>query len=187
MSCAHPSDCPYRTTAYDVEALALEASPPLRPLLVAPGMASIRKQVWQRPVLSHFKSAPNPAQRFFSIWNFINSFRNASESNHEDLYRYSKGRWLWNEEPRLQERYKRFNISGLKQLAANVAGKQSCVGITKIDEGASNKTFDLSMDDGSVVIARVPHPKIDPPFRIISSEAATMEFVSQAQHKCELT
>lgn len=143
--------------------------------------------MWQRPVLSHFRPPTHSARRFLSIWNFINSFRNASESNHEDLYRYSKGRWLWNEEPRLQERYKRFNVSGLKQLAASIAGKQACVGITKIDEGSSNKTFELSMDDGSVVIARIPHPKIDPPFRMIASEVATMEFVSQQQYHCNLT
>lgn len=96
----------------------------------------------------------------------------------EDFYRCTSGRWLWAEEARLQERYKKFNVPGLKLLAAKASGAQSCVSITKLAEGGFNKVFRLSMNNGSVVIARIPNPNIGPAFKVIASEVATMDFVS---------
>ena len=95
----------------------------------------------------------------------------------EDFYRYTSGRWLWAEEERLQERYKRFNVSGLQQIAAKASGAQSCVSITKLAEGGFNKVFRLSMDNGAVVIARIPNPNIGPAFKVTASEVTTMDLV----------
>nr|POF05967.1 altered inheritance of mitochondria protein 9, mitochondrial [Quercus suber] len=81
-------------------------------------------------------------------------------TEYEEFYRYTSGRWLWAEETRLKERYKRFNVPGLKLLAAKASGAQSCVSITKLAEGGFNKVFRLSMDNGSVVIARIPNPNV---------------------------
>jgi hypothetical protein len=78
------------------------------------------------------------------------------DSAYEDFYRYTSARWLWYEEARLLERYKRFNVPGLKQLAARASGAQSCVSITKLAEGGFNRVFRLPMDNGAVVIARIP-------------------------------
>ena len=48
--------------------------------------------------------------------------REIGDSEFEDFYRYTSGRWLWAEEARLQERYKKFNVSGLKRLAVQASG-----------------------------------------------------------------
>jgi hypothetical protein len=95
----------------------------------------------------------------------------------EDFFRYTSGRWLWNETKRLKERYKRFNISELKRAAAKITGAQSCSQMTKLAEGGFNEVFKLVMDNNSVVIARIPNPNIGRADRVIASEVATMEFV----------
>ncbi|KAK5114552.1 hypothetical protein LTR62_002487 [Meristemomyces frigidus] len=99
-------------------------------------------------------------------------------SETEDFYRYTSGRWLWAEEERFQERYKSFNVAGLKRIAAKASGAQSCVSITKLAEGGYNKVFRLCMDNGSTVIARIPIPNIGLASKVIASEVATMDFVS---------
>lgn len=51
--------------------------------------------------------------------------------------------------------------------------------MTKLAEGYFNKTFWLIMDNGSVAIARIPHPIIaGPKYHTTASEVATMDFVS---------
>ena len=102
-----------------------------------------------------------------------------AEPDYESFYRYEGGRWLWAEEERLQERYKRFNVSGLKTIAAEACGARSCLSITKLAEGGFNKVFRLCMDDGSVAIARIPHPNVGPASTVLASEVATMDFVSR--------
>nr|POE94352.1 hypothetical protein CFP56_16592 [Quercus suber] len=104
--------------------------------------------------------------------------RDLENAGFEDFYSYTSGRWLWAEEERLQERYKRFNVPGLKLLAAKASGAQSCVSIVKLAEGGFNKVFRLVMDNGSVVIARIPNPNVGLTLKVVASEVATMDFVS---------
>ncbi|KAL6706710.1 Phosphotransferase enzyme [Coniothyrium glycines] len=96
--------------------------------------------------------------------------------DYENYYRYTSGRWLWDEESQLRERYKCFNVSELKKIAARTIGAQACVSISKLAEGGFNKVFRLAMDDGTVVIARIPNPNAGPPFKTTASEVATMDF-----------
>ncbi|GAB7355411.1 hypothetical protein MBLNU459_g5928t1 [Dothideomycetes sp. NU459] len=97
-------------------------------------------------------------------------------AKYEEFFRYTSGRWLWDEEEQLRDRYKRFNVEGLKSVAAASVGAKACVSITKLAEGGSNKVFRLVMDDSSVVIARIPTPNAGPPFKTTASEVATMDF-----------
>jgi hypothetical protein len=99
------------------------------------------------------------------------------DRDYEDFYRYTSGRWLWDEQSQLRDRYKRFSVSELKRIAAKSIGAQTCVSISKLAEGGFNKVFRLVMDDGTVVIARIPNPNAGPPFRTTASEVATMDFV----------
>ncbi|KAL5330751.1 hypothetical protein ACEPPN_000272 [Leptodophora sp. 'Broadleaf-Isolate-01'] len=94
----------------------------------------------------------------------------------EHFFRYTNGRWLWDEEKQLQERYRKFNVEELKRIGAESIGAKSCVSITKLDEGGYNKVFKLVMDNGSVAIARIPCPNAGPPFKTTASEVATMDF-----------
>ena len=99
------------------------------------------------------------------------------EENHE-FYRYSSGRWLWNEEQQHQDRYRRFNIAALQRVAAESVGAESCIQIEKLAEGSYNKVFKLTMNDGRIVTARIPNPNAGPAGLATASEAATLEFVS---------
>ncbi|PVH75331.1 hypothetical protein DL98DRAFT_551674 [Cadophora sp. DSE1049] len=94
----------------------------------------------------------------------------------EHFFCYTSGRWLWDEEKQLQERYRKFNVEELKRIGAESIGAKYCVSITKLDEGGYNKVFKLVMDNGSVAIARIPCPNAGPPFKTTASEVATMDF-----------
>jgi hypothetical protein len=96
----------------------------------------------------------------------------------DEYYRYTSGRWLWDEDAQLCERYKRFNVAELKRTAAKAIGAATCVSMSKLAEGGFNKIFRLVMDDGTIVIARIPNPNAGPPFKTTASEVATMDFVS---------
>jgi len=67
---------------------------------------------------------------------------------YEDFFRYTSGRWLWEEEKELQERYRKFNVNELKRIAAESIGAKSCVSMIKLNEGGYNKVFRLVMDNG---------------------------------------
>ncbi|TAQ88441.1 hypothetical protein B7494_g3235 [Chlorociboria aeruginascens] len=95
---------------------------------------------------------------------------------YEQFFRYDSGRWLWNEENELRERYRMFNVEELKRIAAESIGAKSCVSMIKLGEGGYNKVFKLVMDNGSVAIARIPCPNAGPAFMTTASEVATMEF-----------
>ena len=94
-----------------------------------------------------------------------------------DLFRYTSGRWLWDEEQQLRDRFSPFNVPELQRIAAQSIGADPCTAITKLAEGSFNRTFRLEMDDGSSVIARIPHPNAGPSYYTTASEVATMEFV----------
>lgn len=94
-----------------------------------------------------------------------------------DLFQYTSGRWLWDEEQQLRERFSPFNVPELQRIAAQSVGADTCTAITKLAEGSFNKTFRLQMDNGSSVIARIPHPIAGPRHYTTASEVATMEYV----------
>lgn len=102
----------------------------------------------------------------------------SDDSGVEQLFRYTSGRWLWDEEQQLRDRYKSFNVSELQTLAAQAIGSERCDSITKLAEGGFNKVFRLRMNDGKAILARIPNPNAGPAFYTTASEVATMDFVS---------
>jgi hypothetical protein len=96
------------------------------------------------------------------------------------LFRYTSGRWLWNEETQLRDRYSPFNVSELQNVAARSVGADACTGITKLAEGNFNKIFRLTIDNGKNVIARIPHPIAGSHRFMTASEVATMDFVRRS-------
>jgi hypothetical protein len=49
--------------------------------------------------------------------------------------------------------------------------------MSKLAEGGLHKVFRLVVDNGTIVIARIPNPNAGPPFKTTASEVATMDFV----------
>jgi hypothetical protein len=116
-----------------------------------------------------------------AIYNISPSICRASsastQQSYTDFYRYTSGRWLWDEDQQLRDRYSPFNVPELQKAAASSIGAQECVAMVKLAEGNFNKIFKLSMDNGLNVIARIPHPIAGPKYYTTASEVATMEFV----------
>ncbi|KAJ5226519.1 hypothetical protein N7468_007744 [Penicillium chermesinum] len=95
----------------------------------------------------------------------------------ERFFHYTSGRWLWDEEQQLRDRYKAFDVSQLQTLTAHAVGSGSCESISKLAEGGFNKVFRLKMNDGKSVLARIPNLNAGPAFYATASEVATMEFI----------
>ncbi|OJJ73162.1 hypothetical protein ASPBRDRAFT_73611 [Aspergillus brasiliensis CBS 101740] len=74
-------------------------------------------------------------------------------------------------------RYVNFDLSTLLQLAASAIGPRSCIEVLKISEGQYNKVFQLTMDDGRKMIAKLPNPNAGRPHFTTASEVATMDFL----------
>ncbi|KAL4812746.1 kinase-like domain-containing protein [Aspergillus spinulosporus] len=100
----------------------------------------------------------------------------SAQQSSADFFEYTSGRWLWDEEQQLRDRFSPFDVPELQKVAASSVGASKCVGITKLAEGSFNKTFKLTMDNGMNAIARIPHPIAGPRYYMTASEVATMEF-----------
>jgi hypothetical protein len=96
----------------------------------------------------------------------------------EDLYNYTRGRFICNEKHEMSQRHVRFNVNELAHCAAEAVGAKACVSVVKYPEGMYNKSMLFTMDDGSQVVAKVPNPNAGLPHFTTASEVATMDFVS---------
>ncbi|OBT53647.1 hypothetical protein VE04_07322 [Pseudogymnoascus sp. 24MN13] len=81
----------------------------------------------------------------------------------DELFSYTSGRYLYNEQRRLAERYVEFNIEELKAVAA--------------ESGGFNRVFLLTMDDGLEVIVKIPYHLTVPKHFTTESEVATLDFL----------
>ncbi|KAI1951768.1 hypothetical protein LOZ12_005208 [Ophidiomyces ophidiicola] len=97
----------------------------------------------------------------------------------EDLFRYIRHRWLFNEQNELARRYLRFNVEKLAEIALGAAGNgaRACVKVVKCVEGLHNKALILTMDNGCEVFAKLPNPNAGPAHYNTASEVATRQFL----------
>lgn len=96
------------------------------------------------------------------------------QDDEEDFFRFTSGRFLWDEEKQRKERYRRFNVTALQEIAIAKVGAKRCVSMTKISETGGNRVFRLVFDRKSAIV-KMPWP--GNPLRMLS-EAATMDFAS---------
>lgn len=85
----------------------------------------------------------------------------------------------FNEEMRLKERCRKFNVDALKKVAADTVGRGACISIAKLAEGGNCKIFLLVMEDGFEIIAKIPMPIVGPAYYLTASEVATLEFMKK--------
>ncbi|KAI0631483.1 kinase-like domain-containing protein [Trametes polyzona] len=97
----------------------------------------------------------------------------------DNLFNYTSGRWVYNDALRHKERKLVFNVDGLRRLAAESIDQNPAdvVSLSKLAEGAFNRTFAVSFRNGKRVIARVPYPVTAPKYFAIASEVATIEYL----------
>ncbi len=95
----------------------------------------------------------------------------------EDFYRFTRARFVCNEDYEMSQRYVRYDVNQLARLAAAAVGSKTCVSIEKCPDGMHNKVLLLTMDDGTQAVAKVPNPNAGRPHFTTASEVATMDFV----------
>jgi hypothetical protein len=71
----------------------------------------------------------------------------------ETLFKYTSGRWLYNEEEQMAQRYIKFDVAALHQVIHNACGS-TVVGMEK-KEGMFNKSFIVTLANGKKVAARI--------------------------------
>ncbi|KAJ5927863.1 kinase-like domain-containing protein [Penicillium verhagenii] len=107
------------------------------------------------------------------------SSRNHLSTNplHEEFFRNTSRRWVFNETDRLSERYVKFRPTELQRIAGEAVQQDYCPDISKLAEGGFNKVFLLRARNAREVIARIPTPIAGPPRYTTASEVATMDFL----------
>ncbi|KAF1837045.1 kinase-like protein [Decorospora gaudefroyi] len=92
---------------------------------------------------------------------------------------YNLSPFTYNENKRFAERYLPFNIDELKKVASNAINKPETdvTSLQKLAEGGFNRIFEVRMQDGTSVLARLPYPSTFPRRLAVASEVATMDFV----------
>jgi len=95
----------------------------------------------------------------------------------DDLFTYTRGRFICNETYEMWQRRVHFNVNELGRCAAEAVGSASCVKIEKYPDGTYSKAMLLTMDDGAQVVAKIPNPNAGLPHFTTASEVATMDFV----------
>ncbi|KAF1917508.1 kinase-like domain-containing protein [Ampelomyces quisqualis] len=102
-----------------------------------------------------------------------------ASSQAAELFEYTSGRWIYNEPRRLSERHLAFNVDELKEAVATSVNRPTSdiKSFRKIAEGGFNRVFDISMKDGSFILARLPYPSTLPRRLAVASEVATLAFI----------
>lgn len=72
----------------------------------------------------------------------------------DDLFNYTRGRFVCNEEYEISQRQVLFNVNELARCAAEATGAKSCISIEKYPDGMYNKSMLLTIDNGSQVVAK---------------------------------
>lgn len=99
------------------------------------------------------------------------------EAHQEDFFRFTRGRFVSDEQHQMSQRHVRFDVHELARLGAEAVGSKSCIGMEKYPDRMYNKAFLLTMDDGTQAVAKVANPNAGRPHFTTASEVATMEFV----------
>ncbi|EFE30980.1 uncharacterized protein ARB_02174 [Trichophyton benhamiae CBS 112371] len=95
----------------------------------------------------------------------------------EELFKYTNGRFLINEEQQLQKRYLKFDVPRLCAVAAAAGPSTSpIVSISKM-EGGFCKALLMRKADGTEVVAKLPSRVVGPARDSTSSEVATLKYV----------
>ncbi|RMD44046.1 hypothetical protein DV735_g1155, partial [Chaetothyriales sp. CBS 134920] len=91
---------------------------------------------------------------------------------------WNKDRWeYWDEERQARKYYDGKKWRWLLAAASVGQGIEDVTDFSKLAEGGFNRTFLVTMRDGSQLVARIPYPVVEPKSLVIASEVATMDFL----------
>ncbi|GBF63694.1 altered inheritance of mitochondria protein 9 [Trichophyton mentagrophytes] len=106
-------------------------------------------------------------------------YSNQGWNKDDTFFRFTRSRFLRDEAKELAQRFVKFDVNELANIAARVSGPgtRECVKVEKMADGLYSKALLLTMDDGVQVIGKVPNPNAGIPRFTTASEVATMDFV----------
>ncbi|KAG6063444.1 hypothetical protein E4U32_001239 [Claviceps aff. humidiphila group G2b] len=93
-----------------------------------------------------------------------------------ELFSFTSGRFVENEEHELAQRYREFDFNELARRAARAVQADRCLSIEKFPDGL---ILLLTMDNGKEVMAKIPNLNFPRPHLTIASEVATMKFARE--------
>ncbi|KAJ7673450.1 kinase-like domain-containing protein [Mycena rosella] len=93
----------------------------------------------------------------------------------ESLFRYTSGRWLYNESEQMAQRYTKFDVAALNRIISTACNGASVLRMEKKEE-VFNKSFIATLTNGRRVVARIKSPVAGPAHLTTASEVATMDF-----------
>ncbi|QSS55922.1 phosphotransferase enzyme family protein [Histoplasma capsulatum var. duboisii H88] len=95
----------------------------------------------------------------------------------DELFIYTSGRFLYNEQRRLEERRINFDVAALKHAAEQHVGQGKITNLRKLAEGGFNRVFLLTTEDGFQAVAKVPYMITVPKHYTTASEVATTDLL----------
>ncbi|KAK2739589.1 hypothetical protein FQN57_006551 [Myotisia sp. PD_48] len=100
-------------------------------------------------------------------------------ASNKELFKYTSGRFLFNEDLRRSERQVHVNVDALASAICLSVGKPEpeLTSIVKLAEGGINRVLQATFNNGYEVIARIPYHIMLPKHRATASEAATLDLL----------
>ncbi|KAL2822110.1 kinase-like domain-containing protein [Aspergillus granulosus] len=95
----------------------------------------------------------------------------------EELFTYTNGRFLVNEEHQFARRYRQFDLDALCNIVATAGGSTSRITDIEKLEGGFSKALLMTKEDGTELIAKVPCRIAGPAFLTTASEVGTLEYI----------
>lgn len=123
--------------------------------------------------LSQFSSVFNGTE--YHHYSTMSTPRSTSPTS--DMFKYTSGRYLYNETLRLAERYINFDVEALKRIVVQSVNREHVSHMMKLAEGGFNRVFLLEMDDGLEVVVKIPYSILVPKELTTKSEVATLDFL----------
>jgi hypothetical protein len=96
--------------------------------------------------------------------------------NRDELFKYSGGHFLANENKARRRRYVNFDVDRLCAIAAALGGQHSPVCEIEKMEGGFSKALLLRREDGTEIVAKMPFAIAGPPKYTTASEVAVLQY-----------
>ncbi|KAJ7156111.1 kinase-like domain-containing protein [Mycena crocata] len=97
----------------------------------------------------------------------------------EDFQKYKSGAWLFNDTLQRNNRFIQFDAAALVAAAIQAGGATSCTSFEFLADGTSNRLFDIRLDNGLELVAKLPFVIAGPAHFTTASEVATMMFAQE--------
>jgi hypothetical protein len=94
----------------------------------------------------------------------------------EDLFAYTNGHFLVDEEHQFSRRYVRFDLDALCSAVSLVGGDSSRVIAIDKMEGGFSKAFQMKRENGTDVVAKIPCRIAGPPSLTTAGEVGVLEY-----------